>query len=61
MDKKILDLYSDYLISSNHLATATGLSDVLDNKISYVKITRFLSKETFTSIDLWKLVKKEVL
>ena len=57
MDKKLLDLYSDYLISSNNLTTATGLSDVLDNEISHDKITRFLSRETFTSIDLWKLVK----
>jgi IS4 transposase len=60
MDKKLLDLYSDYLISANQLTTATGLSDVLDNEISHDKITRFLSKETFGSADLWKLVKPTV-
>jgi hypothetical protein len=60
MDKKLLDIYSDYLLSSNQLTTATGLSDILDNEISHDKITRFLSKETFDSEDLWKLVKPKV-
>lgn len=60
MDKKLLDIYSDYLLSSTQLTTATGLSDVLDNEISHDKITRFLSKETFGSEDLWKLVKPTV-
>ena len=30
---KVLDLYSDYLISQNKLATATGLSDLVDGQI----------------------------
>ncbi|QGP49178.1 hypothetical protein PsalN5692_00600 [Piscirickettsia salmonis] len=29
MNKELLDIYSDYLISQNHYATATGLSDLL--------------------------------
>ncbi len=28
MNKELLDIYSDYLISQNHYATATGLSDL---------------------------------
>jgi hypothetical protein len=60
MDKKLLDIYTDYLISSTRLTTATGLSDLLDNEISHDQITRFLSKEDFGSKDLWQLVKKDV-
>jgi hypothetical protein len=57
MDKQLLDLYSDYLISSFGLTTATGLSALLDGAISHDKITRFLSGSDFTSADLWQLVK----
>jgi hypothetical protein len=57
MDKQLLDLYSDYLISSFGLTTATGLSTLLDGEISHDKITRFLSGKDFTSTDLWGLVK----
>jgi len=57
MDKQLLDLYSDYLISSFGLTTATGLSTLLDGAISHDKITRFLSTSDFTSADLWRLVK----
>ncbi|OGV31940.1 MAG: transposase [Ignavibacteria bacterium RIFOXYD12_FULL_36_8] len=57
MNKEILDLYTDYLISSTSKVTATGLSELLDNEISHDKVTRFLSEEDFTSKELWKLVK----
>lgn len=57
MDKQLLDLYSDYLICSFGLTTATGLSALLDGAISHDKITRFLSGSDFTSADLWHLVK----
>ena len=57
MDKQLLDLYSDYLICSFGLTTATGLSTLLDGAISHDKITRFLSGSDFTSADLWHLVK----
>ena len=57
MDKQLLDLYSDYLICSFGLTTATGLSTLLDGAISHDKITRFLSGSDFTSSDLWHLVK----
>jgi hypothetical protein len=60
MNKEMLELYSDYLISSFSYTTATGLSKLLDNKISHDKITRFLSEKEYTSKDLWKLVKSTV-
>jgi DDE superfamily endonuclease len=57
MDKRLLDIYSDYLLCSFGLTTATGLSALLDGAISHDKITRFLSEKDFTSADLWHLVK----
>ena len=60
MKQNYLEIYSDYLISSNFLATATGLSSMLDNEISHDKVTRFLSSEEFDSKRLWLSVKKEV-
>ena len=50
----------NYLISSNGQATATGLSAMVDNAVSHDQITRFLSKNEFTSKELWKRVKKTV-
>ena len=57
MDRNLLELYSDYMISSFSYTTATGLSNLLDYLISHDKITRLLSKEQFTSKDLWHLAK----
>jgi hypothetical protein len=56
----MLDLYTDYLISQNKYATATGLSDLVDNEISHDKITRFLRFSDFNSRSLWKYVKPSV-
>lgn len=58
--KNLLELYSDYLISSFAQITATGLSLLLDNEISHDRITRFLSGADYTSRDLWTLVKPTV-
>ena len=60
MDRKLLDLYSDYLIASFGQTTATGLERLLDGVVSHDRITRFLSKEDYTSRDLWQLVKPKV-
>ena len=57
MNKEMLDIYSDYLISSFSYTTATGLSRLLDNALSHDKITRFLAKREYTSKDLWQQVK----
>jgi hypothetical protein len=55
-----LDLYTDYLLTTVHQATATGLSKVLDGAVSHDQITRLLSDNEFTSKDLWQSVKKIV-
>ena len=47
MEKEKLELYTDYLICNSGLATATGLSAVLDGEISHDKITRFLSERDY--------------
>lgn len=60
MNHPILELYSDYLISSFAQITATGLSQLLDNEFSHDQITRFLSGNDYTSRDLWGLVKPTV-
>ena len=54
------DLYTDYLISSTSLTTATGLSSMLGGVISHDKITRSLAKGTFDSKYLWEQVKPMV-
>lgn len=43
----ILDLYTDYLLSSFGQATATGLSRALDGAVSHDKIPRLLSENDF--------------
>jgi hypothetical protein len=53
----LAEIYSDYLIASFGLTTATGLSKLLDGEISHDKITRFLSSKAKTSKDLWQFVK----
>ena len=60
MDKKLLDLYSDYLLSSFGATTATGLSSLLDGQISHDQVTRFLSQAEYTSKELWHQVKTVV-
>ena len=60
MMNKMLDLYSDYLIAQNQYATAVGLSEILEGRVSHDKITRFLNGKEFTSKDLWELIKPEI-
>jgi len=60
MKNSLLELYSDYLMSSFAQTTATGLSQLLDHAVSHDQITRFLSGSDFTSRDLWSLVKPTV-
>ena len=38
MDDKLFDLYSDYLLSSFAATTATGLSALMDNRISHDQV-----------------------
>jgi hypothetical protein len=55
--KNLMDLYTDYLLSSFGQVTATGLSNLLNGSVSHDKITRMLSGEEFSSKDLWHEVK----
>src|SRR5438128_1034064 len=57
MDKTLLDLYTDYLISSFGPVTATGLANLLDGAVSHDQITRYLASKPKTSADLWGNVK----
>lgn len=51
----------DYLSVTFGYATATGLSQMLDGRVSHDAISRFLSlKRDYTSKDLWKQVKSLV-
>ena len=60
MNKELLDIYTDYLITQNQQATATGLSDVLDGELSHDQVTRFLSRDTYESKQLWEITKPMV-
>jgi len=57
MNKPLLDLYTDYLISSFGPTTATGLSRLVDGEVSHDQVTRFLASPPKTSADLWRIVK----
>ncbi len=59
-DKEMLDLYSDYLISSFGQVTGTGLASLLDGQISHDRVQRFLAGSRKTSADLWRVVKPYV-
>ena len=60
MKKQLLELYTDYLMSSFSYTTATGLSVMSEGKISHDKVSRFLSSENFTATGLWELIKPTV-
>lgn len=59
-DKELLDIYTDYLISSFGLTTGTGLSRLLDGAISHDQIQRFLASPVKSGADLWQVVKPYV-
>jgi len=59
-DGKILDLYSEYLISAFGQTTATGLSSLLDGQVSHDQVQRALAGEKQTSAELWLIAKPHV-
>ena len=59
-NKALLDIYTDYLISSFGLTTGTGLSRLLDGAISHDRIQRFLASPAKGGADFWKIVKPYV-
>ena len=60
MNTELLEIYSDYLLSSFGQTTATGLSGLLDGALSHDQVTRFLSRDDYDSKSLWLQVKKTV-
>jgi hypothetical protein len=56
-DKELLDIYTDYLISSFGLTTGTGLSQLLDGAISHDRIQRFLASPMKSGAAFWQVVK----
>jgi len=59
-DQELLDIYTDYLISSFGLTTGTGLSRLLNGAISHDRIQRFLAGPARRGKDLWHVVKPYV-
>jgi len=59
-ENELLDIYTDYLISSFGLTTATGLSQLLNGAISHDRIQRFLASSPKTGKDLWRVLKTYV-
>ena len=53
----MLDLYTDYLISSTKYTTATGLSRLFNNRFSHDKVTRFLNSQELDNKKLWSFIK----
>ncbi len=57
MNRELLELYSDYLLSAFSHTTATGLSAMTGGEVSHDKVARFLSGKGMDSRALWGLVK----
>jgi hypothetical protein len=49
MNKEILDLYTDYLISSFGQTTATGLSKLMNGDVSHDQVSRMLASPRMIS------------
>lgn len=56
----MLDLYSDYLISSFGATTATGLSKLMGGEIGHDEVTQWLSHKARTSAEFWAKVEPYV-
>ena len=57
LNKTLLDLYTDYLVSSFSLVTATGLSELVNGQYSHDQITRFLAQEEYSPKAYWRCIK----
>ena len=53
----MIDLYSDYLLSSIGQTSAEGMSELLSGVITHDKVTQFLKKQEFGSKELWLMTK----
>lgn len=52
-----LETYTDYLLAVTKSATATGMSELFNGKISHDKVTRFLSNSYFDNSTIWQRAK----
>ena len=52
-----LDRYTDYLLATPKVATATGMSRLFDGQISHDKVTRFLGSSYFDAKTVWTKAK----
>lgn len=57
MDKKVLELYIDYMIVSSGQITATLFSKILGGKYSHDQLRRFLSKDVYAKSEHWDYIK----
>lgn len=55
--ENLLDLYTDYLLTTPNNATCTGLSKVLKGQISHDRFTRLLAGGTIDSRRVWEQAK----
>ncbi|MBC7570987.1 MAG: transposase, partial [Spirosoma sp.] len=53
----VFDLYSDYLLVNQGQTTATGLSALVEGKLSHDAITRSLHQLDYGSAQLWQVVR----
>lgn len=60
MNYLLLDLYSDYLLSSFSATTATGLSRLMNNDLSHDQVSRMLNSPQLESKDWWRMIKPHV-
>lgn len=59
-DNELLDLYTDYLISSFGQTSGTGLSTLLEGGLSHDRVQRFLASPRKGGAEFWKVVKPYV-
>ena len=60
MNYALLDLYSDYLLSSFSATTATGLSRLMNNDLSHDQISRMLNSQELAPKEWWLMIKRHV-
>jgi hypothetical protein len=60
MNYALLDLYSDYLLSSFAATTATGLSRLMNEDLSHDQVSRMLNSQQLEPKDWWRMIKPHV-
>jgi hypothetical protein len=60
MNYVLLDLYSDYLLSSFSATTATGLARLMNNDVSHDQVSRMLNSQELAPKDWWLMIKPHV-